>query len=105
MVSGSSIDRDAPVTLNYGNLSNDLFLLDYGFVVSSNSHDHVELVYDGGLLDVAATAAGVSSPGFSSPNEWQREFLSHLQLHGDGACLKVVDFSTAFLPHVQTTHL
>ncbi|CAA7395675.1 unnamed protein product [Spirodela intermedia] len=70
-------------------LTNDFFLLDYGFVISSNPHDHVELKYDGVLLDAAAIAAGVPSPSFSSPTEWQREILSQLNLHGDGAFLKV----------------
>lgn len=89
MTSKTSIETDAPVTLNYGSLTNDLFLLDYGFVISSNPHDHVELKYDGVLLDAAAIATGASSPSFSSPTEWQREILSQLNLHGDGAFLKV----------------
>ncbi|CAA7395689.1 unnamed protein product [Spirodela intermedia] len=89
VVSKTSIETDVPVTLNYGCLTNDFFLLDYGFVISSNPHDHVELKYDGVLLDAAAIAAGVPSPSFSSPTEWQREILSQLNLHGDGAFLKV----------------
>ncbi|CAA6659381.1 unnamed protein product [Spirodela intermedia] len=76
VVSKTSIETDVPVTLNYGSLTNDFFLLDYGFVISSNPHDHVELKYDGVLLDAAAIAAGVPSPSFSSPTEWQREILS-----------------------------
>lgn len=77
------------MTLNYGCLNNDLLLLDYGFVIPSNPYDHVELKYDGVLLDAASMAAGVSSPTFSSPNQWQQQILSQLNLHGDDALLKV----------------
>ena len=75
--------------LNYGCLSNDLFLLDYGFVIPENPFDYVELKYDGTLLDAASLAAGVSSPSFSSPAKWQQEILSQLSLIGDGAVPKV----------------
>ncbi|XP_078433030.1 rubisco methyltransferase family protein isoform X2 [Wolffia australiana] len=89
VISETSIDNNAPVTLNYGSLTNDLFLLDYGFVETSNKHDNVELKYDGVLLDAAATATGVSDPCFSSPSEWQRDILSQLGFIGDGASLKI----------------
>lgn len=85
----TQIDQDSPIMLNYGCLSNDLFLLDYGFVIPSNPFDHVELKYDGTLLDVAAMAAGLSSPSFSSPAEWQQEVLCQLNLLGDRAITKV----------------
>ncbi|KAJ0987236.1 hypothetical protein J5N97_005592 [Dioscorea zingiberensis] len=83
------IEQNALVMLNYGLLSNDLFLLDYGFVVPSNPYDLIELKYDNGLLDVASMAAGVSSPSFSSPAQWQQEILCQLNLFGSGADLKV----------------
>lgn len=75
--------------LNYGGLSNDLFLLDYGFVIPDNPFDHIELKYDGTLLDAASMAAGVSSASFSSPAKWQQEILSQLNLTGDSAVPKV----------------
>lgn len=89
VVTEARIEQDTPVTLNYGCLSNDLFLLDYGFVIPSNPYDHVELNYDGTLLEVASMAAGISSASFSSPAQWQQEILSMLKLQGDGAILKV----------------
>ncbi|KAG9444464.1 hypothetical protein H6P81_015804 [Aristolochia fimbriata] len=89
VVADKLIEQGEPVMLNYGNLSNDFFLLDYGFVIPSNPHDHVELKYDGVLLDAASMAAGIASPTFSSPTEWQLQILSQLGLHGDGAILKV----------------
>ncbi|XP_020269603.1 fructose-bisphosphate aldolase-lysine N-methyltransferase, chloroplastic isoform X2 [Asparagus officinalis] len=89
VVAEKQIEQDTPITLNYGCLSNDLFLLDYGFVIPENPFDHVELRYDGALLDAASMAAGVSSPSISSPEKWQQEILSQLNLIGDGAVLKV----------------
>ncbi|MQL92182.1 hypothetical protein Taro_024806 [Colocasia esculenta] len=89
VVSEMSIEKDAPITLNYGCLSNDLFLLDYGFVMSPNPYDHVELKYDAILLDAASVAMGAAASSFSSPNDWQKEILSQLNLLGDGALLKV----------------
>lgn len=85
----TQIAQNSPILLNYGCLSNDLFLLDYGFVIPSNPFDHVELKYDGILLDAAGIAAGLSSPSFSSPTQWQQEILCQLNLLGDGAITKV----------------
>lgn len=89
VVAEKQIDQDSPIILNYGCLNNDLFLLDYGFVVPSNPFDRVELNYDGTLLDAAAMAAGLSSPSFSSPAQWQHEILCNLNLLGHGAIVKV----------------
>lgn len=89
VVADTQIDQNATVTLNYGCYPNDFYLLDYGFVVTSNPYDQVELSYDGALLDAASMAAGVSSPNFSTPAKWQQDFLSKLNLHGEGAILKV----------------
>ncbi|KAL4574343.1 hypothetical protein LXL04_021172 [Taraxacum kok-saghyz] len=89
VVAGMNIKERDHMTLNYGCLNNDLFLLDYGFVVPSNPHDCIELKYDGGLFDAASMAAGVSNPSFSSPAPWQQEILSKLNLEGEKALLKV----------------
>ncbi|KAL8142076.1 hypothetical protein V2J09_015108 [Rumex salicifolius] len=89
VVSETDIRKDESLVLNYGCLSNDFFLLDYGFVIPANSYDCIELRYDGVLVDAASMAAGVSSPNFSSPAPWQREILHRLKLDGDAPLLKV----------------
>lgn len=89
VVAGREIKQNDPLLLNYGCLSNDLFLLDYGFVIPSNPYDCIELKYDAALLDAASMAAGVSSPNFSSPSPWQQQILSHLNLVGPNSDLKV----------------
>ncbi|PKI54910.1 hypothetical protein CRG98_024692 [Punica granatum] len=89
VIAEREINQNDPLLLNYGCLSNDLFLLDYGFVIPSNRYDCIELKYDGALLDAASMAAGVSSPNFSSPTPWQKEILSQLNLDGEASLLKV----------------
>lgn len=84
------IKRDAPVELNYGNMSNDLFLLDYGFVITANPYDSIELQYQAALLDAASVIVGVSSPYFTSPASWQLEILSALKLDSEGSSIKVL---------------
>ncbi|KAH8500581.1 hypothetical protein H0E87_015719 [Populus deltoides] len=88
-VAETPIKQNDAILLNYGCLNNDLFLLDYGFVIPSNPYDCIELKYDGAFLDAASIAAGVSSPKFSSPAPWQQQFLSQLNLDGEAANLKV----------------
>ncbi|TYH96419.1 hypothetical protein ES332_A12G176100v1 [Gossypium tomentosum] len=89
VVAEREIKQSDPLLLNYGCLSNDFFLLDYGFVIPSNPYDHIELKYDGALMDAASMAAGVSSPNFSSPAPWQQEILFQLNLDGEVPNLKV----------------
>ncbi|CAK7326802.1 unnamed protein product [Dovyalis caffra] len=89
VVAETPIKQNDALLLNYGCLNNDLFLLDYGFVIPSNPYDCIELKYDGAFLDAASVAAGVSSPRFSSPAPWQQQVLSQLNLHGEAANLKV----------------
>lgn len=89
VVAETEIEGNAPLTLNYGCLDNDLFLLDYGFVIPSNQYDYIELKYDEALLEAASTVAGISSENFSSPAPWQRLILTKLNLHGEAALLKV----------------
>ncbi|XP_004150615.1 actin-histidine N-methyltransferase isoform X1 [Cucumis sativus] len=89
VVAETEIEENAPLTLNYGCLDNDLFLLDYGFVVPSNQYDYIELKYDEALLEAASIVAGISSENFSSPAPWQRLILTKLNLHGEAALLKV----------------
>nr|GMD18437.1 histone-lysine N-methyltransferase setd3 [Ipomoea batatas] len=89
VIAAEHIKQSDALELNYGCLNNDLFLLDYGFVVPSNPYDCIELRYDAALLDAASMAAGVASPNFSSPSPWQREVLSQLNLDGENPDLKV----------------
>ncbi|WJX54361.1 hypothetical protein P8452_40254 [Trifolium repens] len=89
VVAEKAIKENDPLLLCYGCLSNDLFLLDYGFVIQSNPYDCIELKYDGALLDAASMAAGVSSPNFSTPAPWQQLVLSQLNLAGESPNLKV----------------
>ncbi|KAK3222229.1 hypothetical protein Dsin_009254 [Dipteronia sinensis] len=89
VVAETDIKQDNPLLLNYGCLSNDFFLLDYGFVIPSNPYDTIELKYDGALLDAASMAAGISQPNFSSPAAWQQQILSQLNLAGEAPILKV----------------
>ncbi|EXC16432.1 Histone-lysine N-methyltransferase setd3 [Morus notabilis] len=89
VVAETEIKQNDPLALNYGCLNNDLFLLDYGFVIPSNPYDCIELRYDGALLDAASMAAGVSSPSFSSPSPWQQLILKQLGLDGEAPNLKV----------------
>ncbi|KAK7358238.1 hypothetical protein VNO77_00164 [Canavalia gladiata] len=89
VVAETAIKEDDPLLLCYGSLSNDFFLLDYGFTIHSNPYDCVELKYDGGLLDASSMAAGVSSPNFSAPAPWQEMILSQLNLAGETLDLKV----------------
>lgn len=89
VIAGSQIKQNDPLELNYGCLNNDLFLLDYGFVIPSNPYDCIELKYDPALLDAASMAAGVSSPNFSTPTPWQQQILFQLNLDGENPDLKV----------------
>uniref|UniRef100_A0A7N0TBT3 Rubisco LSMT substrate-binding domain-containing protein n=1 Tax=Kalanchoe fedtschenkoi TaxID=63787 RepID=A0A7N0TBT3_KALFE len=89
VVAERAINRDDSLSLNYGCLNNDLFLLDYGFVVPANPYDCIELRYDGALLDAASMASGVSSPNFSSPSPWQLQILEALGFVGENPDLKV----------------
>ncbi|KAG7593023.1 SET domain [Arabidopsis thaliana x Arabidopsis arenosa] len=89
VVAETEVKENDPLLLNYGCLSNDFFLLDYGFVIESNPYDTIELKYDEQLMDAASMAAGVSSPTFSSPAPWQNQLLSQLNLAGEMPNLKV----------------
>ncbi|GFS40510.1 rubisco methyltransferase family protein [Actinidia rufa] len=89
VVAGTQIKQDEPLVLNYGCLNNDLFLLDYGFVIPSNPYDCIELKYDGALLDAASMAAGSPNANFSAPAPWQQQILSLLNLDGEAPLLKV----------------
>jgi histone-lysine N-methyltransferase SETD3 len=52
------VPAGAPLLLNYGALSNDFLLMDYGFILPSNPNDRVALRFDTDLLEVGAAAGG-----------------------------------------------
>ncbi|XP_073282570.1 uncharacterized protein [Primulina huaijiensis] len=89
VIAAEQIKQDDALVLNYGCLNDDLFLLDYGFVIPSNPYNCIELKYDAALLDAASIIAGVSAPNFSSPSSWQQQILHHLNLGGEKSDLKV----------------
>ncbi|KAK9151210.1 hypothetical protein Syun_009519 [Stephania yunnanensis] len=62
VVAEKQINQNDSITLNYGCLSNDFFLLDYGFVITSNPFDRIKLKYDGGFLYLCKHGHGISSP-------------------------------------------
>ncbi|XP_002964620.2 histone-lysine N-methyltransferase setd3 [Selaginella moellendorffii] len=92
VVTKRNLEKGSAITLNYGPLSNDLLLLDYGFVIPDNPHDRIELRYDGSLMENARMIAGLSrtgSPPFSSPASWQVDRLKQLGLADSGESQKV----------------
>ncbi|KAL0695458.1 hypothetical protein Bca4012_062638 [Brassica carinata] len=89
VVAETEVKENDPLLLNYGSLTNDSFLLDYGFVVESNPYDTIEIKYDERLLNSASMAAGVAYGKFSSPAPWQHKLLSQLNLAGKMPNLKV----------------
>ena len=52
LVALRSLAAGEPVLISYGMLSNNFFLLDFGFVIRGNPHDRVELRFDAALLQV-----------------------------------------------------
>ncbi|CAI7927753.1 unnamed protein product [Closterium sp. NIES-54] len=47
------------ISIDYGRLSTDLFLLDYGFVPATNAHDTLPMAYGLPLIEAARAAAGL----------------------------------------------
>lgn len=94
VVAEKDLDAGEDLFLNYGPLSNDILLLDYGFVLPNNPNDRVELRYDGQLLDTAyLVAKGDSLCSFKHPARWQQDLLERLKLHGPGSSQSVPPFS------------
>lgn len=77
--------------LDYGPLSNEMLLLDYGFVVPRNLHDRVELRFNYQLLDAGCKAARVSSLcSLRDPAPWKQAILDKLELDGSLGSAKMV---------------
>lgn len=83
MVALCDMLEGTPVELSYGSLSNDFFLLDYGFVEEQCSHDRVELRFQLSLLETAREIARVPQPGYS-PEALEAVF-TQLHLSGPGS--------------------
>lgn len=92
VVAEKHVQKDAPLELNYGCMNNDIFLLDYGFVIAANPYDSIEFQYDPELLEASSLSIGLNSPYFSSPASWQSEILSALKLDNKMAPSKVCSF-------------
>ena len=93
MVACRPIRAGDEVTLNYGNLSNDYFLLDYGFVPQgTNGHDNASLRWDVSYLEAAREVAGLAQVPFAaSTDTWQSNALSELGLDKDPEVLVTRD--------------
>lgn len=82
VVAEKDLEKGENVVLNYGPLSNDILLLDYGFVMPKNPNDRVELRYDDQLLHMACLVAKVNIDSFKDPTTSQLALLTRLNLHG-----------------------
>lgn len=103
VVAEKDLERGEDVVLNYGPLSNDILLLDYGFLMPNNVNDRVELRYDGQLLDTACLVAKVESAcSFKRPAPWQQQLLSRLKLEESGSSQSVLPSHMSRCP--QTTY-
>ena len=69
--------QSVPLTISYGEYSNDDLLSDYGFTVADNPHDTVHFLMDGPALDTARVVMGQSKESILTPStlEEQKESL------------------------------
>ncbi|KAI5083702.1 hypothetical protein GOP47_0003445 [Adiantum capillus-veneris] len=89
VVAEGNLQAGANILLSYGALSNDVLLLDYGFVESQNVHDFVEMRYDKIMVDAARVAARLDGDGYSQLAEWKQSILEQLNFEGVGVSLQV----------------
>jgi histone-lysine N-methyltransferase SETD3 len=105
MVATKDIQPGDPILLSYGNLPNDFFLLDYGFIVPDNPYDTVQLRFDRSLVEAAKAVANVGSTTSVTDDDdddddeltsplsplpaWQASALESLGLGGPGANTEV----------------
>ena len=108
LVASKDIAANEPLTISYGSLSNDLLLLDYGFVViptspdddkSVNEHDMVELGFNPMLFSTASMLSANTPDVSEDLSEWQKESLrrelkidsdASLRISADGSCDRLV---------------
>ena len=81
LVAAKDIQKGESLVLDYGRKTNETLLLDYGFVLSGNPHDRVELPFDHELLEAGCYAAGVNSfCSLRDPAPWKQAVLNKLEL-------------------------
>jgi len=80
-----------PVLVNYGNLSNELLLLDYGFLMDPNPHDRCALSFDMALVTLARqlVKALPEHHELADTAPWRQKILESLRLVGAEANLQV----------------
>ena len=61
LVATRELDAGEAIELNYGNLSNDDLLLDYGFIIENNPYDVVKLRWDLKLIELAREIGGLAT--------------------------------------------
>ena len=61
LVATRDLDAGEAIELNYGNLSNDDLLLDYGFIIENNPYDVVKLRWDLKLIELAREIGGLAT--------------------------------------------
>ena len=92
LVAEADLEPGTPLTLNYGALPSDFFLLDYGFFAPypGNPFDVVKLRWSQSLVDAAADFARVRLPGGGasassslSASPWKAAALAPLSLQSD----------------------
>ena len=89
LVAAADLEPGTPLTLNYGALPSDFFLLDYGFFspYPGNPFDVVKLRWSQSLVDAAADFARVKLPGGASSSlsssPWKAAALAPLSLGTD----------------------
>lgn len=97
------VPAGAPLRLCYGLLSNDVLLLDYGFIVDGNPHDRVALQWSAPFIDFAREVAGLGGVSFGDPSHedgaspagvaaspWRTLILEALRLAGPAASLELL---------------
>jgi hypothetical protein len=91
VVAAKDIQKGESLVLDYGPMSNETLLLDYGFVGPPNLHDRVELRFNYQLLDAGCKAARVSSLcSLRDPAPWKQAILDKLELDGSLGSAKMV---------------
>lgn len=61
LVATRELSAGEAIELNYGNLSNDELLLDYGFIIENNPYDVVKLRWDLKLVELAREIGGIGT--------------------------------------------
>lgn len=68
LMSNKDLPKDSAVTINYGHMTNDEFMLDYGFTVDNNPYDNIEFECNLDLINTARSVMRQSNFTFVSPS-------------------------------------